>query len=83
MRGFDASGFPASKPNPFTTLMTPGGSKSSINSKSTIIDAGVCSAGFNTTQFPAASAGASFHTAINNGKFQGIIWPTTPIGSWK
>jgi hypothetical protein len=26
-----------------------------------------------TTVFPAASAGASFHAAINNGKFQGII----------
>jgi ABC-type antimicrobial peptide transport system permease subunit len=32
---------------------------------------------------PAASAGASFHAAINNGKFHGMIWPQTPIGSRK
>ena len=30
---------------------------------------------------PAAKAGASFQAAIKNGKFQGIICPTTPIGS--
>ena len=34
-----------------------------------------------TTQSPAASAGASFHAAIRNGKFQGTICPTTPMGS--
>ena len=32
---------------------------------------GVCSAGFSTTQLPAASAGASFQTAISSGKFHG------------
>ncbi len=31
--------------------------------------------------FPAASAGATFQEAINSGKFQGTISPTTPIGS--
>jgi len=31
----------------------------------------VVSAGFNTTVLPHASAGASFHAAISNGKFQG------------
>jgi hypothetical protein len=36
-----------------------------------------------TTALPAASAGASFHVAIRIGKFQGMIWPTTPSGSWK
>ena len=46
-----------------------------------IMDAGVCSAGFITTVQPAARAGANFHAAINKGKFQGIICPTTPIGS--
>ena len=30
---------------------------------------------------PAAKAGAIFQAAIKNGKFQGIICPTTPIGS--
>ena len=28
-----------------------------------------------------APAGASFHVAINNGKFHGMICPTTPNGS--
>ena len=41
---------------------------------------GVVSAGFSTTVFPAASAGAIFQASINSGKFQGIIWPTTPTG---
>ena len=50
---------------------------------STSTDAGVCSAGLSTTQQPAARAGASFHVAIRIGKFQGMIWPTTPMGSWK
>ena len=35
-----------------------------------------------TTQLPAASAGASFQVAISRGKFQGMICPTTPSGSW-
>ncbi len=83
IRGFDASGFPASNPKPLTMFNTPGGNKSPTSSANTRILAGVCSAGFNTKQLPAASAGASFHTAINNGKFQGMICPTTPIGSWK
>ena len=38
----------------------------------------VVSAGFNTTVFPAARAGAIFHAAINKGKFQGMICPATP-----
>ncbi len=74
---------PASSPKPLTMLSTPGGSRSPISSASTRIEAGVCSAGFSTTQLPAASAGASFQTAIRIGKFHGMIWPTTPSGSWK
>ncbi len=56
---------------------------SAIMSISTMIAIGVCSAGFSTTQLPAASAGASFHTAISSGKFHGMICATTPSGSWK
>ena len=44
---------------------------------------GVDSAGLSTTQLPAPMAGASFQAAIRIGKFQGMIWPTTPRGSWK
>ena len=54
-----------------------------MSSTSLRIDHGVCSAGLSTTQLPAASAGASFHTAMRIGKFHGMIWPTTPSGSWK
>ena len=35
------------------------------------------------TALPAASAGAIFQLAIVNGKFHGVITPTTPIGSRK
>ena len=59
------------------------GNRSPTRSSQTMMLAGVCSAGFSTTQLPAASAGASFHTAISSGKFHGMIWPTTPSGSWK
>ena len=82
MRLEDASGLPASTPKPFTTLSTPAGSRSPISSISLRIDHGVCSAGLRTTQLPAARAGASFQTAIRIGKFHGMIWPTTPSGSW-
>ena len=83
MRGLEASGLPASRPKPLTMLSTPGGSRSPMSSAQTMIEAGVCSAGLSTTQLPAASAGASFQHAISSGKFQGMIWPTTPSGSWK
>ena len=56
---------------------------SATSSMNAMIETGVCSAGLSTTQLPAASAGASFHTAISSGKFQGMICPTTPSGSWK
>ena len=42
---------------------------------------GVVSAGLRIAVLPQARAGASFHAAIRSGKFQGTIWPTTPIGS--
>ena len=73
MRLLDASGLPASRPKPFTTLRTPLGNRSPISSIRTMIEAGVCSAGLRTTQLPAASAGESFQTAIRIGKFQGMI----------
>ncbi len=39
------------------------------------------SAGFSTTVLPQTSAGASFQDGIAIGKFQGVIAPTTPIGT--
>ncbi len=71
MRLFDASGLPASTPNPLMMLTTPGGRRSATSSLSTWIEAGVCSAGLSTTALPAARAGASFQIAIRIGKFHG------------
>ena len=59
------------------------GSRSPISDSRYRIDAGVCSAGLRTIALPAASAGASFQTAIRMGKFHGMICATTPSGSWK
>ena len=73
MRRDDASGLPASTPKPLTMFTTPAGNRSAIRSIKNRIETGVCSAGFKTTQLPAARAGASFQVAIKIGKFQGMI----------
>ena len=71
------------RPSPVTTFTTPGGSPvswhSSANSRAVN---GVNSAGFSTTVFPVASAGAIFHANMRSGKFHGMIWPATPTGTW-
>ena len=73
---------PAVGPNPVTMFKTPGGRPASIKiSPKRRAERGVCSAGFKTTVHPVAKAGPSFHAAINRGKFQGMICPTTPAGS--
>ena len=40
----------------------------------------VVSAGFNTTVFPHAKAGAIFQASMRRGKFHGIICAQTPKG---
>ena len=69
------------RPSPVTMLTTPGGSSAwrQTSAKKSAVS-GVVSAGFSTTVFPAASAGAIFHASISSGKFQGMIWPATPTG---
>jgi len=63
-----ASAAPAASPRPFTTLNTPGGPPASTNSSAIKSpDKGDCSAGFRTTEFPAANAGATFQAAISSG----------------
>ena len=80
--GCAASAAPAVSPKPVMMFTTPLGNPASwISSPSRRADSGVSSAGFNTTVQPVASAGPSFHAAIKNGKFHGMIWPTTPTGS--
>ena len=68
-------------PAPVTMLTTPGGRSAcwQISANSSAVS-GVVSAGFSTTVFPQASAGAIFHASISSGKFQGMTWPATPSG---
>src|SRR5579863_635438 len=66
--GCATSAAPAVSPNPLMMLTTPGGKPTSsryVANSSAV--SGVCSAGFNTQQQPAAIAGASFHAAISSG----------------
>src|ERR1700722_16661097 len=72
-----------SPPGALMTLSTPGGSSSPASCAKIMMLSGVLDAGLMTTQLPAPIAGASFHAAISSGKFQGMIWPTTPRGSLK
>ena len=50
--------------SPHTTFNTPAGRNSAASSAMNVALAGVVSDGFSTTVFPAAMAGANFHTAI-------------------
>ena len=62
-------------------LTTPGGRPASaqISANASAVS-GVVSAGFRTTVFPQASAGAIFHASISSGELQPMTWPTTPSG---
>src|ERR671918_84765 len=69
------------RPSPVTMLTTPGGSSAwRRTSQKRSAVRGVVSAGFRTTVFPAASAGAIFQESMRSGKFQGMTWPATPTG---
>jgi len=73
---------PTTAPRPMTRLNTPAGRPERLRmSASAQPQPGTRSAGLNTTQLPYASAGAIFQAGIAIGKFQGVIRPTTPIGS--
>ena len=73
---------PTMLPLPGRTLNTPSGIPArSASSPKRMAVSGVYSAGFNTTVFPAARAGANPQPAIGMGKFHGTIIPTTPSGS--
>jgi len=82
MRLLVARAMPTSAPGPLTTLITPGGTMGSMSSISLRMDHGVGLAGLTTVTLPAARAGAIFQAAIRSGKLNGMIWPTTPSGSW-
>jgi hypothetical protein len=63
------------------TLTTPAGTPASSSrpARASAVS-GVSSAGFSTTEQPAANAGPSFLVAIAAGKFQGVTSTETPIG---
>ena len=61
--------------------MTPSGKPASRASSAILMPViGVCSASFMTMVLPQARAGPHFQASISSGKFQGMIWPTTPTG---
>jgi hypothetical protein len=66
---------------PGTMFTTPAGSSAcwttSANSRAL---SGVVDAGFRTTVFPAARAGAIFHASMSSGKFHGMTCAATPSG---
>jgi len=66
-------------PAPVMMLTTPSGKPAcwQISANSNAVSE-VVSAGFRTTVFPAAKAGAIFHASISSGKFHGTICPATP-----
>ncbi len=75
-------GSPTCEPLPNTRFSTPGGSPASSKIRAKCqADSGVSPAGLNTAVLPATSAGMSFQEGIANGKFHGVMTPTTPIGT--
>ena len=82
MPGCPVMALPVVAPSPRTTFTSPPGRPArTASSASMSADHGVISDGLSTTAFPAASAGPSFQPAMETGKFQGVIAPTTPCGS--
>src|SRR5699024_11196980 len=81
-KGCSTRGCPAVESNPGTMLITPSGKPASVaNLAKYKAVSGVLSAGLRITVQPVAKDAPNFHAAINNGKFHGIICPTTPTGS--
>ena len=67
---------------PVTTLNTPAGTPaSSASTARARAEKGVSEAGRATKPQPAASAGPHLRVIMADGKFQGVIAATTPIGS--
>jgi hypothetical protein len=80
--GFDVSSPPISRAEPVRMLTTPSGMPAAWQSTPQARpEKGVWVAGFITIVQPAASAGPSFRAIMEDGKFQGVMAPTTPTGS--
>src|SRR5512136_1256529 len=79
---FVTSSSPTSDPLPVTTFKTPlGNPASSVSLTSSMVLRGVLLDGLVTIVFPVTKAGASFLATVDEGKFQGVMDATTPIGS--
>src|SRR3954468_18981160 len=75
------SAWPASAPDPVTTLNTPGGKPASSTASANASTAsGSCGAGLTTTVLPIASAGATLPAMLVSGKLYGVMQATTPTG---
>ena len=80
--GLVHSSSPTTGPEPVTTFSTPGGRPhSAATAAISSAVSGVSEAGFSTRQLPMIRAGAIFHIAIMNGRFQGTMPAQTPMGS--
>ena len=80
--GWVAKTSPTTGPKPLTRLKTPAGKPAAwMISVKIMALTGAISLGFNTTVQPAAKAGATLRVIWLRGKFQGVMQPTTPIGS--
>lgn len=61
----------------------PGGKPTSLMYSQILrAERGVVSADLITIALPVARAGPIFHENMAAGKFQGMIWPQTPMGSY-
>ena len=79
--GCDTISSPATGPSPGRKLNTPGGSSaSSTHAASRPEQTAVLGAGFQTTVFPEASAGATSSAGIVYGQFHGVTIATGPFG---
>ncbi len=80
--GSSTSACPTSGP-PQSTCRTPDGSPASSKMRAITTPpvTGVFRSLLSTTAFPSTSAGPSDRIASTIGKFQGVITPTTPIGT--
>ena len=81
--GWSTSGSPTARPDPVTTLSQPAGRPHSSSSRPAraSADSGVWLAGLSTTGHPAAIAGATLWATRFSGKLNGLMAPTTPIGT--
>ena len=80
--GFSHNAWPTIEPGPVTTFITPFGKPAAVKISAKInVVADVYSDGLATIVQPAAKIYGTLSHRIRKGKFQGVIKPTTPIGS--